>query len=163
MIRGGQGGPNRTELISSPKLSDPGRPLLGDRTGPHPLGASVPSPTGSQSSKTQANTRFQAFSLGDGSEKARPARVSGQSPTSGPVSAPADRVGGRNPPLGGSSVPQGSALAVGGSEADADAFEERAAIREFDGGLSRAAAERLAALDIITSRAAGPATFNPLA
>ena len=159
----GYGGQNGTELISSPKLSDPGRPLLGDRTGPHPLGASVPSPTGSQSSKTQANTRFQAFSLGDELEKARPARVSGQPPLSGPDLTPADRLGGRNPPQGGSSVPQGSEVAAVGSESDADAFEERAAIREHDGGLSRAAAERLAALDIITSRATRPATFNPLA
>lgn len=31
--------------------------------------------------------------------------------------------------------------------ADLDAFEERAAIAEFDGGLPRAEAERLAAMD----------------
>lgn len=30
-------------------------------------------------------------------------------------------------------------------------FEERAAVREFDGGLSRAAAERLALLDLQTA------------
>jgi hypothetical protein len=31
-------------------------------------------------------------------------------------------------------------------------FEERAAIREYDGGLSRAAAERLAWLDVMATR-----------
>jgi hypothetical protein len=33
-------------------------------------------------------------------------------------------------------------------EADREAFEERAAIMEFDGGLTRAEAERLARLDV---------------
>jgi hypothetical protein len=40
------------------------------------------------------------------------------------------------------------------SEAEAGDYQERAAIREFDGGLSRAAAERLAWLDTLTARAA---------
>lgn len=35
---------------------------------------------------------------------------------------------------------------------EADLFNERAAIREFDGGLPRAAAERLAWLDVLAAR-----------
>ena len=42
------------------------------------------------------------------------------------------------------------------SEHEAAAFEERAAIREYDGGLSRAAAERLAWLDLLSLRVTGP-------
>ena len=60
-------------------------------------------------------------------------------------------------------VPEPSAplVPVGVSSvfADADeaaAFCERAAIREYDGGLPRAAAERLAWLDVISARAAQP-------
>jgi hypothetical protein len=36
--------------------------------------------------------------------------------------------------------------------AEAELFNERAAIREFDGGLPRAAAERLAWLDVLAAR-----------
>lgn len=39
---------------------------------------------------------------------------------------------------------------------EAALFDERAAIREYDGGLARAAAERLAWLDVISARAAQP-------
>ena len=60
-------------------------------------------------------------------------------------------------------VPEPSAplVPVGVSSvfADADeaaAFCERAAIREYDGGLPRAAAERLAWLDVIDARTAQP-------
>jgi hypothetical protein len=42
------------------------------------------------------------------------------------------------------------------SDEEAAAFEERAAIREFDGGLSRSAAERLAWLDTLNARDANP-------
>ena len=82
-----------------------------------------------------------------------PGKTESEPDHSGPFVAPPGRWDER--PLKGGNPSDGSA--------DADAFEERAAIREYDGGLSRAAAERLAALDIITSRATRPATFNPLA
>lgn len=46
------------------------------------------------------------------------------------------------------------------SDAEAADFEERAAIREFVGGLTRAAAERLAWLDVLSARAS---SAQPLA
>lgn len=90
-------------------------------------------------------------------DPASQARNPGQSSLSGSF-LPAGERWDESPPRGAS--PSASPVAASGSffvfesEAEALAFEERAAIRQFDGGLSRAAAERLAALDIINSRAA---------
>lgn len=89
-------------------------------------------------------------------DPASQARNPGQSSLSGSF-LPAGERWDESPQRGAS--PSASPVAASGSffvfesEAEALAFEERAAIRQFDGGLSRAAAERLAALDIINSRA----------
>ena len=63
--------------------------------------------------------------------------------------------GGRNkPPVGAASVlrtperPSSRFLSLD----EAALFDERAAIREYDGGISRAAAERLAWLDVLAAR-----------
>lgn len=41
-------------------------------------------------------------------------------------------------------------------------FDERAAIREYDGGLPRAAAERLAWLDVLAARQVASGALNSL-
>lgn len=59
------------------------------------------------------------------------------------------------PPVPNPSKKSGSLLVFASEEEAAD-FEERAAIREYEGGLSRAAAERLAWIDIQDMRASRP-------
>lgn len=53
------------------------------------------------------------------------------------------------------SVPPSSASFSFRDEDERAAFEERAAIREFDAGLPRVAAERLAWGELLTTRSAG--------
>ena len=70
---------------------------------------------------------------------------------------------GTTPLRGVPNVPEPSALPVPmgvsivfATDDEAALFDGRAAIREYDGGLPRAAAERLAWLDVIAARSAQP-------
>jgi hypothetical protein len=65
------------------------------------------------------------------------------------------------PPKGCPSVPA-SPTPTGFSEEEWVLFEERAAIREYDGGVPRAAAERLAWMDVLRARQTSSTMFPRL-
>lgn len=161
MIRGGQKGRNGTELISSPKSSGASEGRFGgpDRTTPYRgVRLSPTSPTPSADRSTFPSRTSEPFS---GKEKGDSVPQALRDPL-----AAAPQSGGRDGPGRGTSPvplspnlsPKSSATGFrppGGFFRDEDEtafFEERAAIREFDGGLPRAAAERLALADVMAAR-----------
>lgn len=154
MIPRGPKGQNRTELISSADFR-PGQ-RSGEargRNGQNPIGLSFgppvlagPTPSGNH-----------GFSPGDLEDETALHSVLPSSPPAKPSGPPLEAVpeGGRNKPHeGAASVrrtperPSSRFLSLD----EAALFDERAAIREYDGGLSRAAAERLAWLDVLAVR-----------
>ena len=158
---GGPKGPNRTELFSSPlQTAAMNGGQGGGRKGQNPIGLSSrpPVPLG-------AFHAVDADSAGPSPERLPDNR---QTATLDPnASRPSDfsnhgaAVGGRDKPTKGvGPVLRTLGLAASPtnflSDDEAAAFCERAAIREYDGGLPRAAAERLAWLDVIAARSAQP-------
>jgi hypothetical protein len=155
MSLGGQGGQWGTELVSSPNASE----VLGgefggpDRTKPYRVVR--PSPTSPASSD---HSRSPSRPAATGERAGGTASLVPQMP-SRPFSS-ASRQGGRDKPVKGAGpVPLSPTLSPNlatspfRDEDEAALFCERAGIREFDGGLSRPAAERLAWLDLRTGRA----------
>lgn len=62
-----------------------------------------------------------------------------------------------------SSRPPGPPSSRFRDEAEADLFQERAAVREYLGGMPRAAAERLAWLDVLAARQLAAGALDALA
>lgn len=154
MTQGGPKGPNRTELISSSPFS-PGQHggLGGGRKGQNPIGLSFcppvlqgPTPSGNPGlSRDASEDRPPSGSVLSSCPRPIP---------SGSLSEGATEGGRNKPPEGAASVlrtperPSSRFLSLD----EAALFDERAAIREYDGGISRAAAERLAWLDVLAAR-----------
>ena len=158
---GGPKGPNRTELISSPlQTAAMNGGQGGGRKGQNPIGLSSRPPV-----LLGAFHAVDAYCCGPATLGAPDnLQTSPPKPTSSRPSGFADHgaaIGGRDKPLKGAGPvlrPLGLAASPTNflSDDEAAAFCERAAIREYDGGLPRAAAERLAWLDVIAARSAQP-------
>ena len=156
MTPGGPKGRIRTELISS----SPFNPSQhwgqgGGRKGQNPIGLSFCPPV------LQGPTFPGKLGLSRDDREDLPSSGSVLSRSTPPTPSGSDGAteGGRNKPhKGAASVlrfserPPSSFLSLD----EAALFDGRAAIREYDGGLPRAAAERLAWLDVISARAAQP-------
>lgn len=150
-MTGGPKGPNRTEYTSSSDL-DPGNHDggLGGRKGQNPIGLSFCPPV-LQGLAPSGNGPFEGGPVEDQSPSGFV--LSYSTPLRPDLAG--DAIGGRNkPPEGAASVlrtperPSSRFLSLD----EAALFDERAAIREHDGGIPRAAAERLAWLDVLAAR-----------
>jgi len=163
MTSGGRKGPKGTELDLSPQTHSPGMGTgcdatggakgaeLGGQKGQHPKGCPFvpPSPA--------------PVSLGAG---APGAAKGGADPDNSPSSLSSSRGGavGRGTETGGTKpvLSPGRPSTRFLSLDEAAYFDERAAIREYDGGLPRAAAERLAWLDVLAARQIAAGALNSL-
>lgn len=167
MTVGGQGGRKGTELVSSPISSGPLGGGFGgpDRTKPYRVVR--PSPTSPDPSAVALASSSSPCAvlglglsgkgrdLGDETPPSRPTpptfeQGGGASPSGAPVLSPCPPI--PSPKALTSATAGGSSLRFA-TEDEAGFFEERAAIREHDGQLPRAAAERLAWLDVLAARA----------
>ena len=154
MTQGGPKGPNRTELLSSSDFN-PGQHggHGGGRKGRNPLGSSIPSSCPPRPIPS-GNLGFPSSEVADAATPGFAIRSSISPAPSGSLSEGATEGGRNKPPKGVASVlltperPSSRFLSLD----EAALFDERAAIREYDGGISRAAAERLAWLDVLAAR-----------
>lgn len=163
MTPGGQKGRKGTELDLSPQIHSPGMGTgcdatsgakgteLGGRKGQHPKGCPFvpPSPA-----PVPLGAGGPVAADGGSAPVTNPSRYS---TSRGGAVGPGTEVGGTKPVL---SPGRPSTRFLNLDEAAY--FDERAAIREYDGGLPRAAAERLAWLDVLAARQITVGTLNSL-
>lgn len=161
MRTGGPKGPNRTELISSSThLAATQGGQGGGPKGPRSIERSSGPPVLLGAIRKETGVSG-LISPGQVEDQKAAVLAPSSPPNSSGLSSLEDQ-GGRAAVLTASPVRRSNGRSlVFESEAERSDFWERAAIREFDGGLSRPAAERLAAMDIIAQRSARAAHTLP--